>query len=213
MRQRDRGQKSVLNLLKHTAEHGRIVPAHTFARTSQKSISSRRRIPRQFKEVHKECFEHLERPFAFATVCIAVDDEEWVVMVMDVFLAHDEDDDDDGVEGWPTTPWRAKPRKPAPPPPLRLLLPSWQCISARSASATRKGSSHGRRQPSFPAQSRSRFHSHVWMVPPEFTEFWSVEDAGDLCKRPCVQSGWGGAAARSCKSRWRCGKGTFNAAL
>ena len=64
-------------------EHGRIALARASKRAHEPEERqlAQARVPRQFKEARKECFEHLERPFAFATVCIAVDDEEWVVMV------------------------------------------------------------------------------------------------------------------------------------
>ena len=84
--QRDRGQKSVLDSLKHTAEHGRIAPAcaskHAHepeeCRLAQARVLS---LLWQFEEARKECFKCLEHPFAFATVCVAIYDEERVVMV------------------------------------------------------------------------------------------------------------------------------------
>ena len=81
-----------------------------------------------------------------------------------------------------------------PPPPLRSPLPLWRHISTRSANATQKCSSCRQRQPSFPAQSRSRFHSYVWTVP---LEFWSAQRTLRICaKQPRIRSGRGGAGQR-----------------
>ena len=64
-------------------EHGRITLAHASKRTHEPEERqlTQARVPRQFEEARKECFEHLECPFTFATMCIAIDDEERVVMV------------------------------------------------------------------------------------------------------------------------------------
>ena len=79
--QRNRGWKSVLDSLKHMAEHSRIAPARASKRAHEPEVHwlAQARVPRQFAEVRKECFEHLERPFALATVCVAVDDEKRVI--------------------------------------------------------------------------------------------------------------------------------------
>jgi len=84
-RQRDRSRKSALDSLKHAAEHGRIAPARASKRghEPEERRLAQARVPRQFEEARKECFERLERPFAFATACVAVDEEEeGAVMVM-----------------------------------------------------------------------------------------------------------------------------------
>ena len=70
--------------------HGRIAPAR--ARKRDHEPEERRlaqaRVLRQFEEACKECFERLEHPFAFAIVCVAVDDEERVVMVTVMDAVH-----------------------------------------------------------------------------------------------------------------------------
>ena len=82
-----------------------------------------------------------------------------------MYFWRDEDDDNDGVEGWSTTPWRAKPRK-----------------MARNA---------GRLAMNSPCPLASR----------------------RLSRERCDDGVVVRADAGGAESRWRCGKGTFGAAL